>query len=752
MSVRKEITKEKMPNNSSTDSSARGRRRPSEFLLPDGKKVIVATPDEADALRQKYASLTRKKSDAAPKALDIGTPPPREVSEINLSEKGNGDAINVTDTTRKLARFSSSMDPNGDDDDQDGINGLDGTGTGPDGEHGLEVEIVVHGSPEHQAFLEQSLAHHQARREELRALHGKAFEEWESVAAQLDSVQNQIEHMTDHSATLHANFSKFGYDAKLRTYSDGEDGSGGSDGNGNGGPLSATSSANSSRTDLTLGDKVDYSQRRGGEVIKLFKKPVVKQYFHRGLLWRASGETEVQSFELFFDLLYVGIIAINGDHAAEDANGHELLRFIVTFCMSWKIWSDVAQYISWFDTNDIAQRVEILFLIACLLGLTTNMLQTFSEEHDTYVQLAGYYIAARLFTAAYCVLNACLLPIIKGMMFCQVVTILVGAAFWIASTQMEMPQRLACIFVALFVDLFGSMFTVVVFRYSRTHANKAASRIGKFFEFYPAMNIEHKVERTNAFVTLVLGYSVVGVLYQNQGMGLNAFLGKAVLGLVQAFIFNWLYFEVDGFNIHQHAIRRHVLTATIWQYAHLVFVLAYVLASAALSRLVLNADCNDSPVETLTEMFQERSEPEVGEGHRLYYCIGLGLALASMGVISLTHDHKLPFVCRFPKWLRLANRFSVAAIFLCLSAATSLSSLSLVSITTSLTVWVLFVELYGKSCPEMSFWGSEGECKYSARCSKRQLRALQRSREGSESTASVLEGGSGKNMAVMDMR
>lgn len=36
--------------------------------------------------------------------------------------------------------------------------------------------------------------------------------------------------------------------------------------------------------------------------------------------------------------------------------------------MSWKIWSDVTQLISWFETDDILQRVEILFLIACLLG------------------------------------------------------------------------------------------------------------------------------------------------------------------------------------------------------------------------------------------------------------------------------------------------------------------------------------------------------------------------------------------------
>ena len=83
------------------------------------------------------------------------------------------------------------------------------------------------------------------------------------------------------------------------------------------------------------------------------------------------------SFELFLDLLYVGILAINGDHAAEDPTGYELLRFTITFIMSWKIWSDVALIISWFKTDDIIQRVSVLFIMACLLGYVLFSLPPF---------------------------------------------------------------------------------------------------------------------------------------------------------------------------------------------------------------------------------------------------------------------------------------------------------------------------------------------------------------------------------------
>lgn len=53
---------------------------------------------------------------------------------------------------------------------------------------------------------------------------------------------------------------------------------------------------------------------------------------------------------------------------ADKTDALELGRFIITFVMSWQIWSDVQQGVSWFEANDVTQRVYILFIIACLMG------------------------------------------------------------------------------------------------------------------------------------------------------------------------------------------------------------------------------------------------------------------------------------------------------------------------------------------------------------------------------------------------
>jgi hypothetical protein len=113
--------------------------------------------------------------------------------------------------------------------------------------------------------------------------------------------------VTEKGVSLEGHFGKFGYSARIRSYDDGE------------GPSPGRSGTSSPRSSHSVDE---------AEPLKLFKVPVVRQYFHKGILWRASTSEEVRSFELFVDLLYVGIIAINGDAAAEHPTGYSLLKFI----------------------------------------------------------------------------------------------------------------------------------------------------------------------------------------------------------------------------------------------------------------------------------------------------------------------------------------------------------------------------------------------------------------------------------------
>jgi hypothetical protein len=89
-----------------------------------------------------------------------------------------------------------------------------------------------------------------------------------------------------------------------------------------------------------------------------------------------------------------------------------------------------------------------------------------------------------------------------------------------------------------------------------------------------------------------------------------------ILGLFQAFFFQWLYFEIDHAGVHVHAIRRHWVSSTAWIILHLPFVLSYALAAATLSKLVLAHDCKDANFEDLGEAFQGRIEAVLEDGLR----------------------------------------------------------------------------------------------------------------------------------------
>lgn len=620
-----------------------------------------------------------------------------------------------------------------------------------------EITVCINGTDEHLEALRAIHAHHDEKRNELRQRQGEAFQQAEAVVLELEALSDELRHVTERSVQFDASFNKYGYSAHIRTHGDSP------------GDSSAVSIASGKTGQQTLEDW--HALKFQGQPMKPFRKPILRQYFHQKLLWRAQAQEEVASYELFLDLIYVGIIAISGDSAAEEANGAALLRFAISFIMGWKIWTDMTQMINWFDQDDIMRRVLVLFTLACLVGFTTNI-----NEYDTgaYAPFVAFYLAARLAVAAYYFWISWMIPMVFWPMFSNGVVIVIPSAIWIGSIYVEESKLQAAIWVALFLDIFGTFLTMAV-RSLVAFSSRFRDWINHAWEFSPAQNIEHRIDRTGAFVTLVFGYSVVSLLYQSAShVGLNAFFGKAVCGLIQAFALNTLYFEIDSYNLHVHAIRRHYVSALVWFALHLPLILSYVIAGAALSRLVLVDDVPSASLEDLAEVSRAKSIPAIESGLRWFYTAGLGIGFLCLNIIAYSHSYRSPSLvpgAKFP-WLfkrpwRFAVRFAVALAITFLGFADKLDSLQLIGTTTGLIALCLFVELIGNmitGCtkhlkrrgsalsgstlgveekearrhPGLKEWWSavrtemygEGKCEYRARChvTKRDLEA--RAEEG----------------------
>ena len=174
-----------------------------------------------------------------------------------------------------------------------------------------EFDVYIHGTPEHIDAVRELHAYHEAARDRLRAEHGPIYDQFEQVKDDLDHLNEELHQITEHGVSLDANFSKFGYSAHLRTKDDG--------------------GASSPSEEGDEHSNLEKHKDRSTDSIKFWNRPVIRQYFHKGLLWRSSRSGEVGSFELFADLLYVGIIGIVGDKAAEDPTGKAFLEFAITF-------------------------------------------------------------------------------------------------------------------------------------------------------------------------------------------------------------------------------------------------------------------------------------------------------------------------------------------------------------------------------------------------------------------------------------
>ena len=144
--------------------------------------------------------------------------------------------------------------------------------------------------------------------------------------------------------------------------------------------------------------------------------------------------------------------------------------------------------------------------------------------------------------------------------------------------------------------------------------------------------------------------------------------------------------------------------------------MSYILAAGALARVVLAHDCFNSNPESLADSSQSSSEAELAMGIRWFYSAGLGTALACMGVLAMTHRHKVVERRRLHKGKRLLVRFAVSIVLMCLPLASQLNSLHLIATTTGLIFLVLCVDIYGMGSFNQGFWRGCDNCRYSAEC------------------------------------
>jgi len=289
-------------------------------------------------------------------------------------------------------------------------------------------------------------------------------------------------------------------------------------------------------------------------------------------------DRRVSPMELFYDLVFVVVVARAAHGLAHHVTWHGVGVFAVVFCMVWIAWFNGSMYYELHGREDGRTRTFV-FTDMTLLAI----LAVFTEE-------AGGE-ASREFAAVYAVL------------------LLVMTGYWWGVQRRDEPQFRAQArryIVVLFAGalLIGASVLVpgearvwvwavfAVAWMSLTMHSFTRERDPSTVAMVPT---ESMVERFDLFTILVLGEVVAGVVAGLSGAeSSGAAIVAAVFGMILGFSMWWIYFDLVG---------RRVPPAKAWRFGswmgiHLPVAGAIAAAGAGVVSLVEHADAGHTPHAT----------------------------------------------------------------------------------------------------------------------------------------------------------
>jgi low temperature requirement protein LtrA len=299
------------------------------------------------------------------------------------------------------------------------------------------------------------------------------------------------------------------------------------------------------------------------------------------ILWshrQSDTVRRVTWIELFFDLVFVAVVAQVGTPLATDYSFHGLARYAFLLLVIWWAWNGYAVYATRFDADDGPQRVMTMIQMIAVIFMAAN-----AEDGLDSVSSAGFaaaYAVMRLVLVLQYV-RASAIPAARRLAREHATGFGVAAVVWLASSLTPAPLRYACWAIALAVDLGTALLTARHTRQLPPHA-------------------EHLPERFGLFTLILLGESIVAIMkgIQAQPDWTPMAAGAALLGIIVIFACWWAYFE--GARAAQE---RHIRTARdarlfeIWNYAHLPLYLGLALTAVGFEHIVKTGGAAPHPEE-----------------------------------------------------------------------------------------------------------------------------------------------------------
>ncbi|MFC4453461.1 low temperature requirement protein A [Deinococcus sonorensis] len=279
-----------------------------------------------------------------------------------------------------------------------------------------------------------------------------------------------------------------------------------------------------------------------------------------------TASQRVTWLELFYDLVFVVVIARLAHHLNAHPDAEGLRAFLLLFVPVWWVWVSGTYYNERFETYDLSFRV---FVFLQMLAVAAMAATAEGGVDRTASGFALAYAAARLILTGMWFRAGWHNPPVRPVTTLYVLAFTFSVALWVTSAVLPpSPLSTALRVVGLLAELGVPLLTLPAQR--RVFLGRARKL----------------PERFGLFVLIVLGESLVGVvdgLTDAEHVTFSTLL-RFLLGFMVGFGLWWVYFD----NIGRREPRSEggSLTLAVWVYLHLPFVTGVAAIGAMLAHSV----------------------------------------------------------------------------------------------------------------------------------------------------------------------
>lgn len=320
---------------------------------------------------------------------------------------------------------------------------------------------------------------------------------------------------------------------------------------------------------------------------------------HPALHTHDGAERKASWLELFFDVVFVVVIAQLSHDLASDISLKGVASFTLLFIPVWFIWVGCESYASRFETDGIDHRLIVfaeMLVVACLAHFARDPFGSTSVGFALSYTAAKFLLVLLMLRAAYYNVE------FRSVALRNCIGFTLGGLCFVASVFVPVPWRFALWGVGLLVDLGTPLLTT---KHRRELPSPVSSKTP---------------ERFGLFTIIVLGEAVVAVIHgvsSAPAISVATAL-TAVLGMGLIFSMAWVYFD----SVEHHSRKMSAAWSVLWIYLHAPFVAGVVVVGACIGHVVAAPIGEQLPVNIARGIVASSA-----------------IALAAVGMLQLTLKH-----------------------------------------------------------------------------------------------------------------